>query len=897
MNEVLDDAVLCIRQKRMDNDVMYNFTQEIERIPDSKVLVMRKLSEALGLVQVVSESESESEASSSGTSFDDSVGLPLFEDSRPSSSLEEEEALVFFRFALVLLTSIRASRVECSRDFDIVAWAWTALALEWCTKYSLLELHTVLQSFLVTACLTQTEVGSHHSHPHAAHADANRLLDQLTEVVLDQFSNCLTLVDQSLELCALMSCIKEKPRVFYSLVESKVVQEESNPLISPLQRHAMIWILIGNVVTQPWFDPRTFTSSSLWHSMLRQTKSSKEITFQIVGLWFFSIFLPASSNSVSSFVNDLLQSLQQAIWLCTDGPHSQIYNSFATQPSPSNVSNNVMVSLFHLSGQIPVLNSHEIQHSFSVFMDHFNSSRNASLVRSYRVPDALSQMSFDDNPAHGYGIHQVELWLGPASSTTGDDGIRALRVTLQDEFAGLLGLPLRGDFNMQHDIFTTKHVLTLAPDEYITQIDVSCYEFPPTTSKLLQRRRTFIGALRFTTTKREYPWIGKPSRQTHLDYSIQNDRFDRSLPHAKFDTEVLSQEVNSDSCDDIVGLFGSFDEGLLRTLGATFVERTLPRTSNHIISCAMSFISFVFRCIYALDPWRCLKFFHDEQQRINKTITKALFLQVRLHPGILQDVELNRVDFQTCVEWLACHQTNLNGQNTKEDTSRKHPLIDRFEVHAGEEMRSMLHSLSTEVKSMGEWEAKDWWTQRELHVEKEIARCLHKRMQVQRSKIHAYEKERKKWERDAQLRISKYSSDRKLSSEQNMELQTQIKALELKLERTERELQQHTARSVQLEGKIEEQLLHIEQLQCIGLNYQAMKVKLAGWEEDHYADWTHKEETHIREIESMKHKWRQAYEKASVKHESHHVAKHVIEHDDSRVVELEKALKQKVRPD
>lgn len=48
-------------------------------------------------------------------------------------------------------------------------------------------------------------------------------------------------------------------------------------------------------------------------------------------------------------------------------------------------------------------------------------------------------------------------------------------------------------------------------------------------------------------------------------------------------------------------------------------------------------------------------------------------------------------------------------------------------------------------------DAREWWTQRETRVEREIANGLQKRMEAQRAQIHAFKLEQSKWEHELQV--------------------------------------------------------------------------------------------------------------------------------------------------
>ncbi|RHY32775.1 hypothetical protein DYB32_002248 [Aphanomyces invadans] len=137
--------------------------------------------------------------------------------------------------------------------------------------------------------------------------------------------------------------------------------------------------------------------------------------------------------------------------------------------------------------------------------------------------------------------------------------------------------------------------------------------------------------------------------------------------------------------------------------------------------------------------------------------------------------------------------------------------MDRFHAHAINEVQDNVRRLQGDVVALRESRAKAWWYHRELTVEKEINASLHKQMHVQRSQILAFEKERRKWEHELQ-----YATDRKASSELNMELHTQVEALELKVQDADDQLRAMTASSAELEGTVDDlrrRTAHTQQLE------------------------------------------------------------------------------------
>ncbi|KAJ0402737.1 hypothetical protein P43SY_007879 [Pythium insidiosum] len=99
-------------------------------------------------------------------------------------------------------------------------------------------------------------------------------------------------------------------------------------------------------------------------------------------------------------------------------------------------------------------------------------------------------------------------------------------------------------------------------------------------------------------------------------------------------------------------------------------------------------------------------------------------------------------------------------------------------------------------------EARKWWSEREAKAEKDLAMALHKRMEAQRSQIHAFKVEQSKWEHELQLRISKYAHDRKLLSEHNIELQEAVTAMEERLGQLQRDMDQQSVLVLELEGQL-----------------------------------------------------------------------------------------------
>ncbi|CAI5710522.1 unnamed protein product [Peronospora effusa] len=127
-------------------------------------------------------------------------------------------------------------------------------------------------------------------------------------------------------------------------------------------------------------------------------------------------------------------------------------------------------------------------------------------------------------------------------------------------------------------------------------------------------------------------------------------------------------------------------------------------------------------------------------------------------------------------------------------------------------------------------QARDWWSVRELEVERELAAGLQRRMEAQRRQLYAFKTEQSKWEHDLQLRISKYAHDRKLLSEHNVELQKQMVLMEEKMMQHEREMDQQVEHVIELEGMLHENQIDVQQIQTLRQENEELQRKLRHWE-------------------------------------------------------------------
>ncbi|RHY35886.1 hypothetical protein DYB25_012374, partial [Aphanomyces astaci] len=126
-------------------------------------------------------------------------------------------------------------------------------------------------------------------------------------------------------------------------------------------------------------------------------------------------------------------------------------------------------------------------------------------------------------------------------------------------------------------------------------------------------------------------------------------------------------------------------------------------------------------------------------------------------------------------------------------------------------------------------------------------------------------------------RISKYATDRKLSSEQNLELHGQVEALKLELATSHGQLKALTASSAALEGAVDE-----------------LRRRTAH---------THQLETQVdalTKMQDLKYTWSTALQKNGARtrassSSSVGMIPHEPSHEDHRVAELEKTIKQKVQ--
>ncbi|CAI5740763.1 unnamed protein product [Peronospora destructor] len=109
-------------------------------------------------------------------------------------------------------------------------------------------------------------------------------------------------------------------------------------------------------------------------------------------------------------------------------------------------------------------------------------------------------------------------------------------------------------------------------------------------------------------------------------------------------------------------------------------------------------------------------------------------------------------------------------------------------------------------------QARDWWSVRELEVERELDAALQRRMEAQRRQLYAFKTEQSKWEHELQLRISKYAHDRKLLSEDNREMDQQVEHV------------------IELEGMLHENQIDVQQIQALRQENEELQRRLRQWE-------------------------------------------------------------------
>ena len=134
-------------------------------------------------------------------------------------------------------------------------------------------------------------------------------------------------------------------------------------------------------------------------------------------------------------------------------------------------------------------------------------------------------------------------------------------------------------------------------------------------------------------------------------------------------------------------------------------------------------------------------------------------------------------------------------------------------------------------------QARDWWSKRELEVERDLAAGLHRRMEAQRRQLYAFKTEQSKWEHELQLRIAKYAHDRKLLSEHNVELQKQMVLLDEKVVQHQRLMDQQVEHVIELEGMLHENQIDVQQLQALrqeNEELQRVRIRILAGEEEEY---------------------------------------------------------------
>ncbi|RLN95378.1 hypothetical protein BBJ28_00014053 [Nothophytophthora sp. Chile5] len=133
-------------------------------------------------------------------------------------------------------------------------------------------------------------------------------------------------------------------------------------------------------------------------------------------------------------------------------------------------------------------------------------------------------------------------------------------------------------------------------------------------------------------------------------------------------------------------------------------------------------------------------------------------------------------------------------------------------------------------------DARDWWGQRELKVERELTIGLRRRMEAQRAQIHAFKTEQSKWEHELQLRISKYAHDRKLLSEHNVELQEALTSMEAKFAAHQHEMDLQVHRVIELEGLLHESQVDAQEMRELQAKNEELAQRLRQWDRFHRAE-------------------------------------------------------------
>ncbi|OQS07740.1 hypothetical protein THRCLA_00263 [Thraustotheca clavata] len=516
MKDAVVHVVSSVQDEHLDEELLHACTSIARVRPESIVIFFEDAAHLLDFALESSSSSSDSKSSSGSEA--EMVAYHELE-----SHLNEKQAFILLQYALPLLGMFREYCESRELTYSTVNLApWGSLALFWCERSS----NTMLRSIRIT-------------------------LDLLLEQLHDTIS--LDAPEQTLK-----DLVKDAPQAVFAALEPKLAHDEQ-----------FVAIILGQLVVQTTFPAATLTANSLWHNILDRMVQCDDVATLSTYLWFISMFISIAPMFISQDTEKLLRIVHRAVWLCTDsGKITQLTQSALLPPSKSSYPDNPFFKMFGKSQQrfepskfppIATISQHEA--------DEY-----------YRIPESLSVLeTFTETPSPGnrYRIRQIDIWFNQALDDSFPDGIRTLRLTVQDSDTGVLSV-LNAHGSSPTEDSTFKKTITLEPGEYFTKFDVSFAEENGQHIK-------YVNALRFSTNERRYPWLGTPSHLPHLDAVITSPNDPPALTSSSsFEMSSGSDDSTILDGDEIIGLFGAFQDGILLEMGGVFATPIMPSPNIHV---------------------------------------------------------------------------------------------------------------------------------------------------------------------------------------------------------------------------------------------------------------------------------------------------------------------------
>lgn len=607
---------------------------------------------------------------------------------------------------------------------------------------------------------------------------------------------------------------KQHPASFYSTIEPFVQHSDANVdhIIGAL-------FLIGVVLAQKQVQhARDLLSSGLWLSLLSLLKTSEDLVVLTIGTWILSLFVPQILRSLPDFLLDLLYIIKRALVLSKASPDSVLKKTKGTSQVEIDAQFAYKTSVMEIARK---------RMNNSSFSDHLRMSD--PVGRIIRTPTRTTSHEFHDFPATWGRIRQIEIWYG--SCRTGVEVITGIRITVQDVSGRRIQHPIRGE------AAGTRQVVVLKRGEILICIDASC-SLRQTAHTVAHPQPDHICALRLRTNFCVYPWIGRPSRQVELDLSVKS--------------QAEPQSTGEPVLEELIGFHGVFEDGL-RCIGGYFIpSKTAEVCDTEALvedpaSYLMRYVSCLFRRLYSIFPWHCLRFLHDEcgnhQVGIPKQLITPLVQQLRIHPDIVESADQELLiprwqnatpeELMVFVESLECD----NGEVASSEPTNSLEHYDAMELilerTIKNEYRRGLRRMRSQAVTVEREHEETLWYQNELERQRKITKTLQEMVDRHRNQMNSFEKEQKKWQMELQLKISKFAHERQQLSEENIQLQELVAERDGEIQRLVQELDEQSNERLQIQCTLDIEREKGSQTRQLEEQLVLLSQEVAEWEHYH----------------------------------------------------------------